>query len=321
MTAASSSDGAPRNVLLATDLSARCDRALDRAVAIAADASAQLTILHVYEEFEESRLAYGRYTAPSWRAPPDAVAIAKRRIREGLRADVGNAVEKATVLIEDGEPAEVIERVATSERADLIVTGVASERMFASRPVILGKTVEKLLRRVSIPTLIVRNRPRASYEHIVIATDFSEPSSQALHVALQFFPDQTLHLLHAFEPPYAGVIADPHRQAENFRVVHAGDLAAFLDAMALPESARRRLVSLIEPGRPAQLVHEYVRDRGADLVVLGTHGRGATLEALLGSTAKNILRSLPCDALLVPGSLLRAPASGVGPTPPENPGR
>jgi nucleotide-binding universal stress UspA family protein len=308
MTAASSSYGALRNVLLATDLSARCDRALDRAVAIAADAGAQLTILHVYEEFEESRLAYGRYPAPSWRAPPDAAAIAKRRIRQGLRADIGDAVEKATVLIEDGEPAEVIERVATSEHADLIVTGVASERMFASRPVVLGKTVEKLLRRLHISTLIVRNRPRAAYEHIVVATDFSEPSARALQVALQFFPNQTLHLLHAFEPPYAGVIDDPHRQAESFRVVHAGELAAFLDSMVLPESARRRLVSSIEPGRPAQVVREYLRDRGGDLVVLGTHGRGAMLEALLGSTAKSILLSLDCDALLVPGTLRRAAA-------------
>ena len=319
MTAASSNYGAPRNVLLATDLSARCDRALDRAIAIAADANAQLTILHVYEELEGSRRTYGRHPAPSWQAPPDAVAIAKRRIRQGLRADVGDAVERATVLIEDGEPSEVIERVAASERADLIVTGVASERPFASQPVILGRTVEKLLRRVQIPTLIVRNRPRASYEHILVATDLSEPSARALQVALRFFPNQALHLLHAFEIPYAGLIDDLHRQAPTFQVVHAEELAAFIDKMVLPEEARRRLVKLVEPGRPAQLVHEYVRDHSADLVVLGTHGRGAMLEAVLGSTAKNILLSLHCDALLVPGQLSRALATSIELTRAEGP--
>jgi len=319
MTIASSSYGAPRNVLLATDLSARCDRALDRAIAIAADANAQLTILHVYEEIEESRRTYGRHPAPSWRAPPDAGAIAKRRIRQGLRADVGDAVERATVLIEDGEPSEVIERVAATEGADLIVTGVASERPFASQSVILGRTVEKLLRRVQIPTLIVRNRPRASYEHILVATDLSEPSARALQVALRFFPNQALHLLHAFELPYAGLIDDPDRHAASLRVVHAEELAAFIDKMVLPETARRRLVKLVESGRPAQLVHEYVRDHSADLVVLGTHGRGAMLEALLGSTAKSILLSLHCDALLVPGQLSRAPATHVELTRPEGP--
>ena len=85
------------------------------------------------------------------------------------------------------------------------------------------------------------------------------------------------------------------------------ELAAFLDSMVLPEEARRRLVTLIEPGGPAHLVREYVRDRGADLVVLGSHGRGAMLEALLGSTAKSILSSLPCDALVVRGPRQRAP--------------
>ena len=225
MTVASSSYGVPRNVLLATDLSARCDRALDRAITIAADANAQLTILHVYEELEGSRRTYGRYPAPSWRAPSDAVETAKRRIRQGLRADVGDAVERATVLIEDGEPAEVIERVAATVGADLIVTGVASERPFASQAVILGRTVENLLRRVHIPTLIVRNRPRASYGHVLVATDLSEPSARALQVALRFFPNQTLHLLYVFEPPYAGLIDDRHRQAAPPLGEHLGELA------------------------------------------------------------------------------------------------
>src|SRR5687768_4607223 len=108
MTTSSSTQGAPRRVLLATDLSARGDRALERAVAIAAGQQVHLIIVHVFEELEESTLTYGRRPAPSWRRPPDAVAMAKLRIRQGLRADLGDAVEKATVLIEEGgEPAEV----------------------------------------------------------------------------------------------------------------------------------------------------------------------------------------------------------------------
>lgn len=235
------------------------------------------------------------------------MAIAKIRIREGIQADVGDAVEQATILIEEGEPAEVIERVAASERIELIVTGIAREGPFASRPVILGRTVEKLLRRVPVPILIVRNRPRAAYRHILVTTDCSEPSAHALQVALQFFPLQTLHLLYAFEVPYSGVVSDPHRQADSFKETHAIELATFLASMVLPADARRGLVTLIEPGRPAQLVREYVRDRGADLVVLATHGRGAMLEALLGSTAKSILSSLPCDALVVRAPLGRPP--------------
>jgi nucleotide-binding universal stress UspA family protein len=305
--AATSTHDRLRKVLLATDLSARCDRALDRAVSIAVNNNAQLVILHVIEEFQETNLTYGADLPPSWRAPPDAVQIAKTRIREAIKADVGDTLEQATVMIREGEPAELIERVAISEGIELIVTGIAREGLFARRPVILGRTVEKLLRRVSVPILIVRDRPRATYRHILVTTDCSEPSAHALQVALRFFPLQTLHLLHAFQVPYAGTVTEPGRYAEGFRQTHAMDVASFLEAMVLPADARQRLVTLVEPGLPAPLVHDYVRDRGADLVVLGTHGRGAVLEALLGSAAKSILFSLPCDALVVRAPLGRLP--------------
>ena len=134
MTPTASNPGAPRKVLLATDLSARGDRALERAVAIAASQKAQLIIVHVFEELDESTLSYGRRAAPSWQRPPDVVAITKRRIRQGLRADLGDAVENATLLIEEGDPPEIIERIAESERVDLVITGIAGERLLCKPP-------------------------------------------------------------------------------------------------------------------------------------------------------------------------------------------
>jgi nucleotide-binding universal stress UspA family protein len=299
VTASSSNHDVLRRVLLATDLSARCDRALDRAVAIAGDTRAHLVILHVFEELEESSLTYSGHPAPSWRAPPDAVEIVKQSIRRGLHADVGDAVENATVLILEGEAAEVIERVVAEERIDLIVTGIAREGPFASRPIILGRTVEILLRRLGIPILIVRNRPRSLYRHILVTTDFSDASANALQVAVSFFPDHSLQLLHAFTVPHASKVTDLARQIESFKQTREIELAAFVRATLLPEDAQRRLVRLVECGQPARLVREHVRESGTDLVVLGTRGRGALLEALIGSTAKSILQSLPCDALLV----------------------
>jgi nucleotide-binding universal stress UspA family protein len=202
-------------------------------------------------------------------------------------------------LIEQGDPAEVIERVAVSQAIDLIVTGIAREGPFASQPVVLGRTVERLLRRVPIPILIVRNRPRAPYRHILVTTDFSEPSAYALQVALSFFHYQPLHLLHAFEVPRPVGLSDLQRHVESFRQTHEIELHQFLGSLVLPEESRQQLVPLLELGHPAQLVREYVRDHGADLIVLGTRGRGAVLEALVGSTAKSILSSLTCDALVV----------------------
>jgi nucleotide-binding universal stress UspA family protein len=290
-----------RKILLATDLSARGDRALERAVALATERDAQLLIVHVFEELDEATSSYRARGAPSWQRPPDAVAVAKLRVRQALRADLGDAIDRATLRIEEGDPAEVIERIAVSEGADLVITGIAREGPFASRPVILGKTVEQLLRRLPVPVLVVMNRARAEYRHVIVATDFSATSGHALQVALRLFPSQPIHLLHASEAPYSTLVADQDRHAEAFVEAHARDLADFLNSVFMPEEDRRRIVPSIEPGAPQRIVREYVNARGADLVVLGTRGRGPMLEALLGSSAKSILASMPCDALVVGG--------------------
>jgi nucleotide-binding universal stress UspA family protein len=287
-----------RKVLLATDLSARCDRALERAVAIAEVHQAELTIVHACEAPHAS-LAHA--PAPSWRQPLDVASLERRRIREELRLQAGSLRDRTSIVIEEGDAADLVERIATSERADLIVAGIASEGTFPYRTPVVGKTVEQLLRRSHIPVLIVRNRARAMYEHIVVAVDLSPVSGFALQVALRFFPDRKLRLLHAFEPPYARHAADARAYEESHRAGAAADLDKFLESIYMSEQDRARLEPWIEVGTPQEIVREYVHLHEGDLVVLGTSGRGAVAEALLGSTAKSIISALPCDALVVRG--------------------
>ncbi len=92
MSASSSDHDLIRNILPATDLSARGDRALGRAVALAAECHANLIVVHAFEEFSESSLTYDRHPQPSWRAPADAANIAKLRIREALEVDLGGVL-------------------------------------------------------------------------------------------------------------------------------------------------------------------------------------------------------------------------------------
>lgn len=296
--------GAPREILLATDLGARCDRALERAVTTARLCAANLTVLHVVENAEAAAAAVA--DTPS--APPaqpraeDALSVMQQWLRRGLRADLAGFLEQATLRIEEGNPAEVIERIATENPVDLIVTGIARASPFSLRPVVLGRTVEQLLRRLPAPILIVSNRASGPYRHVVVATDFSETSGHALQMALRFFPDQPLHLLHATDqaaPPAAGEAA-PDAQVGD---AHTAEMEKFLSSVFLPDGDRERLHHIIEPGPPSQGIRDHVQRHGADLVVLGTRGRGAMLEALLGSTAKSILSTLPCDALAVRGPL------------------
>jgi hypothetical protein len=56
---------------------------------------------------------------------------------------------------------------------------------------------------------------------------------------------------------------------------------------------------LVEYGDPSHLLRQYAHDRKVDLVVLATHGRSALLNVLVGSTAREIVSSAPCDTLIV----------------------
>lgn len=64
--------------------------------------------------------------------------------------------------------------------------------------------------------------------------------------------------------------------------------------------------TLLDPvGDPAETLCEVARERAADVIVVGSHGRGAAARALLGSVSSRVVHRAPCDVLVV-----RLPGSG-----------
>lgn len=281
----------PKKILLGTDLGARSDRALDRAALLAAAWKAELFVLHVLEE--EKTFTGDSGPIPSWRRPPDPQSFAERRLRPDLRG----LDARPTVMVEKGDPGEVILRIAEEHSCDLIVTGLARDELLGRFS--LGATVDRLLRQSRVPVLIVRERARAPYLDIVVAADFSDSARLALETALNFFPERQLAVFHAYDPPMAGLAADPKNYRREYGGVAEAEFKEFLQTVHLPDG-REPPRPLIEWGEPARLLRELADYRNIDLVVLGTHGRSALFEVFIGSTAKQILAQLPCDALVVP---------------------
>jgi len=287
-------EGPPRKILLATDLSARCDRALDRAAALAAAWQAELVAVHALERAADLDAAELERRLPSWRRQPDMARV----VEEQLRRDMMQVTPNLRAVVEKAEPAALILRVAEAQGCGLIVTGIARDETLGRFG--LGATVDRLLKRSRVPLLIVKQRARVSYGNILVATDFSECSRCALRVAAAFFPDRRLGVFHAYDASLAGMTGgDPARLEDDYREEAAREYASFLEAAGIPEARRRDFELLVERGRPGELLHRHVRDRGIDLVVLGSHGRSALFDIFIGSTAKDILASLPCDVLVV----------------------
>jgi len=282
----------PRNIVVATDLSARCDRALDRSAVLAAAWGARLFAVHALERTDDFYAVELERRLPSWRRSRDARLIAEAQLQRDV---LGAGVELETI-VEPGEPVDVILNAVDVHDCGLIVTGIARDETLGRFG--LGTTVERLLTRSRVPVLVVSRRSESPYRHITVATDYSEPSRQALRTAMTFFPDQHFDVLHAFDVPWAGLVNERSAYEERFRETTVLECAQFVAAEGLGAD-RRSLV--VEQGPAHRVLQQYVADSDVDLVVIGTRGRGALFDAVVGSTAKEILTSVRCDILVVRG--------------------
>jgi nucleotide-binding universal stress UspA family protein len=130
---------------------------------------------------------------------------------------------------------------------------------------------------------------------ILHPTDFSLYSQAALPLACALARDHgaTLVLVHVRSIPistYGELGAVP---AEPVDVVK--------DRMRqlLPPDYTGRVEYEVRTGEAATEVVDLTRQRHADLIVLGTHGRSGVLRLLLGSVAEAVLRKAPCPVLTV----------------------
>lgn len=280
-----------RRILLATDLTCRCDRALDRAVNLSQELNAELVAAHVANSPStlQHRLESG---GRSWRNIPDPLARARRQLERYL----GAVPASARGIVEEGDPAEKLVEIAEREQCDLIVTGTGDGRTFNS--VLLGSTINRVLRAVAIPILTVHDRPIGSYRNIAVASDFSDASFQALEKAAALFPQGNFTLFHAYDLPFGGFIMD-RDIAREMRSIEEDVTAKFLKDGRIPPALKGKLVVEIGHGSPDALLGDFVEDKGVELTVIGSHGRGAAFDVLIGSTAKRLIEALEGDLLIV----------------------
>ena len=281
----------PRRLLLATDLSARSDRALDRAVQLAREWHADLTAMTVVETPER----HDPLAVPAW-PPAEDHESRRRRAQKQLERDAGSLGVPARIHIAHGAAAPAIKQSAAAEDADLIVTGMARNELFGRY--LLGSTVEQLTRRAPQPVLVVRNRVHGKYRRILVATDFSGASRHALHTAVRFFAGRNMILYHAHQVPSA-IRTDKAARKQFSRSIKTGECAEFLAGSDLPAEVRGRLRIVIESDGLEIALSRYVREHDVDLAVLGTHGRTGLMNVFLGSAAARLLAWLPCDTLIV----------------------
>jgi len=145
------------------------------------------------------------------------------------------------------------------------------------------------------------------FQRILFPTDFSELAHCALGHATEMARafNAEFHCLHVVDdayqywsalgpesipigPPPEELLDLGRTRMQKFAAEHLGGLS-------------RTMITHVAMGRPFAEIITYARDRKVDLIVMGTHGRGAIAHMLLGSTTEKVVRKAPCAVMTVRG--------------------
>ena len=142
-------------------------------------------------------------------------------------------------------------------------------------------------------------------KRILVATDFSEPSEAALAYGRELSRNfgstlLVVHVVDDFLNRGAGsdgfVFSDPTLQQEIEATARKRIESLLSDEDRAVIGAR---AVVIVSNTPAYAIVDYARRANVELIVMGTHGRGAVAHLLMGSVAERVVRIAPCPVLTV----------------------
>jgi nucleotide-binding universal stress UspA family protein len=149
------------------------------------------------------------------------------------------------------------------------------------------------------------------FKRIVVGMDFNEPSLAALEYARRLAKSfgASISVLHVLQPIPNEVYAYSADVFDNWeRASHDRLLEQFPAAERTVFDGRAD----VRVGSAAEEIVSYAAEQKADLIVLGTHGRGPIRHLFLGSVAERVVRLAPCPVLTVgrvAAGALKAPAA------------
>lgn len=138
---------------------------------------------------------------------------------------------------------------------------------------------------------------------ILLPVDGSECSLRAVdhliaHTAW-FREVPEIHLVHVHAPiPIGRVQAHIDKETLHAYYLEEGQ-AQLADAQKRLDAAGRLHTTHIHVGQPAEVIVHMAGELDCDLIVMGTHGRGALAGMVMGSVATRVLHLSPCPVLLV----------------------
>jgi len=287
------------SILVATDLSDHSRDALRWASALAASRKVPLLVCHVIEAVQDDELWTALFETPE-EIEDRVLKGATARTRDFAQNTLTDTPqpEERKILVSVGAAAEEINRFATHHGAGLIVAGTTGHG--ALRNALFGSTARRLTHESRLPTVFVPpGSPLPPVRRLVVALDLGGSSDEALRWAAKTATEWGSKVV-AVHGLGVSALSPDYEPTANF--------VPIVDAIVEQREIelRRRLTEVGLEGdvvvartSAAEAVLDCAEQTDADLIVMGTHGRGVLGRLVLGSVANRVLRNTRCPVATI----------------------
>ncbi len=287
-----------QSILVGIDFSKASVRALKEAIRLGSYDATPIHLLHVVDQRIIENLE-DQVVVDEDRTLSDS----KRRLEDFAAEHAGDYPHLTTETVLD-HPFRSFIKVSKERKADFLVLG---SRGTSDDPHRLGVVASKCLRKAATPLLIVDPAQGESIKKVVCAVDYSETSKRAIEHAIHIanLEQADLEFLHVYIPPSSfqnpesGVMLMGFEGIADYPNITKNNLEQFVEPFRntiKDSSVNCAVVDHMSVGRG---IINHLKDRGGDLLVLGTHGRTGWRTLLLGTTAEHVFHKIPCSTLAV----------------------
>ena len=285
------------------DVCPEADVAIRHAIHIGRATGAELVLLHAGTILEipagSDELGGASYAAMY----EQYLADVREKLADTRARIACQGVDVSQTLI-DGFADSALVRGGAEFAADLVVVG--SHGHTGMRRFFLGSVAERVVRLAGTNVLVGREPvPDRGYRRIIVPTDFSRTAERALEAAMILAArDARIEVVHCWQLPAMATRYYVPGRSEQVMAVRlavttrraARDAGEDLLARHRTERAQLRFEAV--QGPPVAGIAERAA-AGADLIVMGSHGRRGVGRFFVGSVAEMTVRHAPCSVLVV----------------------
>jgi nucleotide-binding universal stress UspA family protein len=275
-------------IIVGIDGSQHSAQALDWAVARARLGGEQLELVNSYVLTPE--LDFYGYTGLAASQPVDWFTEFSQEVLDAAATHVRELAPdlRCTLVSQMGQPASVLAGI--SQGADLVVVG--RRGLGGAASAVLGSVSNRLTTQAKCPVVVVGEGELPITGPVVVGVDASDYGTNALRFAIAeaALRGAAVRAVAAYDVLHPAFRADPElvaRMHADVEAEAAQTIAQALEDAKATSAEPVRVDQVAVEGRAAEAILGHAED--AQLIVVGTHGKGLVRRVLLGSVSRQVL--------------------------------